>query len=63
MDSELVGLEEKVGRMLAYCEALAKENHALRSRVEDLESERRRLTEKIEAVSRRIEGLMAQIPQ
>ncbi|MGB0126997.1 MAG: hypothetical protein WBP72_05100 [Rhodocyclaceae bacterium] len=59
----MAGLEEKVGQMLAYCEALATENHSLRSQISDLESERRRLTEKIEAVSRRIEDLMAQIPQ
>jgi len=63
MEGELTQLEEGVEQVLALCHRLQAENQALRGQISDLESERRRLSDKIGAAAKRLEELMEHLPQ
>lgn len=63
MDADLAALEEKIRQATELAKRLRAENVDLRQRLAALESDRRRLAEKVETAAGRIEGLMKQIPE
>lgn len=63
MEAELTQLEDRVEQVLALCHRLNAENQSLRGQVSELESERRRLSDKIGAAAKRLEELKEHIPQ
>lgn len=56
------GLEQKVGQIIALCDALRVENHQLRDRLGALEEEKQALAERMLAARERLEGLMDKLP-
>jgi cell division protein ZapB len=62
MDTQLASFEQKIEKVLAFCQALREENRQLRGRVAGLESENRQLSEKIDTTVTRLEALMERLP-
>jgi cell division protein ZapB len=62
MSVDLAPLENKVEQVVAFCQKLREENHALRSRVAELEADKKRLAEKIDTARGRLEALMDKLP-
>jgi cell division protein ZapB len=63
MDSELSGLEQKLGQLVQRLNALRTENRELRQALAARTDENARLTEKLAAAKTRIEALLKQIPE
>ena len=63
MKEQLDGLERKVEDVLALCRTLTADNLDLRTRLSALEAEKRTLAEHMTEARRRIEGLMAGLPE
>jgi cell division protein ZapB len=63
MDSELAGLEEKLGQLVQRLNALRAENRELRQQLAARTDENARLAEKLVAARTRIEALLKQIPE
>jgi regulator of replication initiation timing len=62
MNAELNQLETRLAALLEAHQSLRSENHELISRVANLQVENRRLTEKVTAVTGRVERILAQLP-
>lgn len=69
MNADLSTLEQKIEDVVAFCQRLREENHALRGRIAGLESdkqglenEKRALAEKIDTTRTRLEALMDRLP-
>lgn len=62
MDVELVGLEHKVEQVASLCDALRAENHRLRTRIDDLESQQQSLTDRMSEARTRLEAFMDRLP-
>ena len=62
MSDPFGGLEQKVGQIIALCDALRIENHQLRDRVGVLEEEKQTLAQRMSAARERLEGLMDRLP-
>ena len=63
MDTEILALEERIRQAVDLCQRLRGENSDLRQRVAQLQSENRRLMDKITSARERLEGLLEQIPE
>ncbi len=63
MDAELVALEDRIRQAVDLCARLRGENSDLRQRMVQLQSENRKLADKIVAARERLEGLLEQIPE
>jgi cell division protein ZapB len=63
MDDRLDTLDSKVEQVLALCQSLRSENHALRNRVAGLEGENRQLADKISSARQRLEALVTRLPE
>jgi len=63
MDLELTGLEDRIRQAVELCQRLRVENSDLRQRVAQLQTENKRLAEKIVGARERLEGLLRQIPE
>lgn len=63
MDIELAALEEKIRQTTQLCRLLRDENRDLRQQMAELESDRKRLSEKIDGARDRLEGLLQRIPE
>ncbi|HXS51836.1 MAG TPA: hypothetical protein VN782_04835 [Usitatibacter sp.] len=63
MDSELAGLEEKLGQLVQRLNALRAENRELRQQLAARTDDNSRLAEKLAAARTRIEALLKQIPE
>jgi cell division protein ZapB len=62
MNEELGGLETKVGQIVALCDNLRAENHRLRDRVGELETQKEELAARMTEARTRLEGLMDRLP-
>ena len=63
MNIDISSLEAKVERVVAFCDALRAENHALRERIAGLEQEKQALTERMTTARERIETIMEKLPE
>lgn len=63
MDSELFALEEKLEQFISMCQGLRTQNQELRTLVAALESDKKRLSDRIDAACARLEGLMQRLPE
>lgn len=62
MDSELTGLETRLAALLAEYKGLHLENRELTTRVATLQADNKRMAEKLELVTERVEALLARLP-
>jgi len=63
MDLELTGLEDRIRQAVELCQRLRVENGDLRQRIAQLQTENKRLAEKIVGARERLEGLLRLIPE
>ena len=63
MESELQALEDRIRQAADAAKRLRGENVDLRQRIVTLESDNRRLTEKVERAAQKIEALLKQMPE
>ena len=62
VEAEFNSLEEKVAQFVSLCERLRAENNDLRQQLAAARSDAKRLHEKIDGATARIEGLLARLP-
>lgn len=62
MEAEFDSLEAKVAQFVALCERLRVENHELRQELAAARSDTKRLNEKIDGATARLEGLLSRLP-
>jgi cell division protein ZapB len=62
VESEFNSLEEKVAQFVSLCERLRAENNDLKRELAAARSDAKRLHDKIDSASARLEGLLARIP-
>ena len=62
MDSELNGLDAKVGQFVSLCERLREENVVLRQQLASAENDGKRLNEKIDTAKARLAQLLSRLP-
>lgn len=62
MDPDISSLERKVEQVVAFCQQLRDENHALRERVASLEQEKQALAERMGTARTRLEAMMERLP-
>jgi uncharacterized protein (TIGR02449 family) len=62
VDIDISSLEAKVERVVAFCDLLRAENHALRERVAGLENEKQMLAERMTTARTRLETIMDKLP-
>jgi len=63
MDADLSSFEQKVEKVVAYCQTLRDENRSLHVRIADLEKEKLALAEKIDTTCVRLAALMDKLPE
>ena len=62
MEAELNALDEKVSQLAQLCQKLRRDNNQLRQQLAAALSESKRLAEKVDTATTRLEGLLNQIP-
>lgn len=62
METEFSSLEAKVAQFVALCERLREENRDLREQLAAAQNDAKRLNEKIDGASSRLEGLLNRLP-
>lgn len=62
MEAEFDSLETKVAQFVALCERLRAENQELRQELTAARSDTKRLNEKIDGATARLEGLLSRLP-
>lgn len=62
MDIDISSLEAKVERVVAFCDELRAENHALRERIIGLEQGKQALAERMTTARERLETIMDRLP-
>lgn len=63
MQAELTALENKLGQLLQLARRLREENHRLRQELASSQSLERKSEDKIASVSKRLETLLAKLPE
>lgn len=63
MDAELNSLDDKIAQLAKLCQKLRGDNTQLRQQVASIQSENKRLAEKLNAAKIRLEALLSQIPE
>jgi cell division protein ZapB len=62
MEAELTSLDDKISQLVQLTQKLRKDNSQLRQSLASVESENKRLAEKVNIAKTRLETLLAQIP-
>ncbi|MGZ8210567.1 MAG: hypothetical protein ACXWUH_08665 [Burkholderiales bacterium] len=62
MDAELKSLESKINQFVEICQRLRADNQQLRQQLASAVNQSKRLEEKIESATSRLESLLSQIP-
>ena len=62
MEAELNALDDKVTQLAQLCQKLRKDNNQLRQQLVTAQGESKRLAEKVNTATSRLEGLLNQIP-
>ncbi len=63
MNEQLSALEQRLDQILEHFARMRDENQELRTRAAGLESENRRLREKVDAAAERVESLLEGLPE
>jgi uncharacterized protein (TIGR02449 family) len=63
METEFIILEQKIDQLIRHSAALDASNRSLRARVAMLEAENRRLADKVSGATRKIESVLAMLPE
>ena len=63
MESDLAALEERIRQTVLLAGRLRAENVDLRQRIANLETDNKRLAEKVDNATVRLEALLKQIPE
>ena len=63
MEAELTALDDKISQLVLLTQKLRKDNSQLRQHLASVQSENKRLSEKVDAAKTRLESLLAQIPE
>lgn len=63
MEVELNSLESKVAQVATLCERLRAENIDLRQQLAKVQSEAKRLNEKVEGAKAKVEHLLSRLPE
>ena len=62
MEAELKSLENKVNQFVELCQRLRADNQQLRQQLASAVNQSKRLEEKVNAATTRLQGLLEQIP-
>ena len=62
MEAELTDLDDKISQLVQLTQKLRKDNSQLRQNLASMQSENKRLAEKVDTAKGRLETLLAQIP-
>ena len=62
MEAELSALDDKIDQLVQLTQKLRRNNSQLRQNLATVQSENKRLSEKVSAAKTRLETLLAQIP-
>jgi len=62
VETEFNSLEEKVAQFVSLCERLRAENHDLKQQLVAARNDAKRLHDKIDTATARLEGLLARLP-
>jgi cell division protein ZapB len=62
MEAELTVLDDKISQLVQLMQKLRKDNSQLRQNLASVQSENKRLSEKMNAAKARLEALLTQIP-
>jgi cell division protein ZapB len=63
MEAELKSLDDKISQLVQLTQKLRKDNSQLRQNLASVQSENKRLSEKVTTARTRLETLLAQIPE
>jgi cell division protein ZapB len=63
MQAELTALDDKISQLVQLTQKLRKDNSQLRQNLASVQSENKRLSEKVTTARTRLETLLAQIPE
>ncbi len=63
MDADLKTLEEKIAQTVQLCQHLRAENNQLRQELAAAQDENKRMSDKIEGATSRLESLLQHIPE
>lgn len=63
MEAELTSLDDKISQLVQLTQKLRKDNSQLRQNLAAVQSENKRLSEKVTTAKTRLETLLAQIPE
>ena len=63
MNEQLLALEQRLDQILEHFARMRDENQEHRTRAAGLESEKRRLREKVDAAAERVESLLEGLPE
>lgn len=63
MDAELEALDDKIGQLIQLCQRLQVQNSDLRQKLAAAQGENKRLQEKIDTATTRLEALLEKIPE
>jgi cell division protein ZapB len=62
MEAELTVLDDKISQLIQLTQKLRKDNSQLRQNLASVQTENKRLADKVNAAKGRLETLLAQIP-
>ena len=62
MEAELTDLDDKISQLVQLTQKLRKDNSQLRQNLASMQSENKRLAEKVDTAKGRLETLLAQLP-
>ena len=63
MEAELTALDDKIDQLVQLTQKLRRDNSQLRQNLASVQSENKRLSEKVNTAKARLEALLAQIPE
>jgi cell division protein ZapB len=63
MEAELTALDDKISQLVQLTQKLRKDNSQLRQNLASVQSENKRLADKVNAAKARLEALLTQIPE
>ena len=62
MEAELTALDDKIGQLVELTQKLRRDNSELRQNLALVQSENKKLTDKVNIAKARLENLLTQIP-